>query len=86
MLRKVDYAGRINIPNELCEKFAIKKDDVIQITDDGHYIKIKKYRPEFVCAITGKITDDGHKIGDAFISMDGIKEIIDFVENEKKET
>ena len=73
--RRVHNSGRINLPDELCEKFSIKKDDVIQISHDSEHILIKKHQPEYVCVITGKITDKGIKIGNAFISLDGLKEI-----------
>lgn len=75
-VKKVDYNGRINIPNELCVRYNLNKDDMVEITDDGEYIKLKKYQPEYVCVVTGKITDKGHKIGNAFISDDGINLIL----------
>ena len=73
VLRKVDNNGRITIPNELCEKFNIKKDDIIEVTNDKQHILIKKYQPEFVCAITGKITDQGQVFGNSFISNEGLQ-------------
>lgn len=85
-LRKVDYTGRITLPSELCEKFNIKKDDVVEVTNNNEYILIKKYQPEFVCVITGKITDQGMKVGNSFISEDGIKLILETLEEEKKES
>ncbi len=71
--RKVDHAGRINLPSELCTTFGISKDDVVSITNNEEYILIKKYRPDFVCVITGKITDKGKMIGNSFISDEGLK-------------
>lgn len=73
--RKVDYTGRITLPSELCKKFDIKKDDMVDVTNNEKYILIKKYQSEFVCVITGKITDKGKKIGNAFISNEGLKMI-----------
>jgi AbrB family transcriptional regulator, transcriptional pleiotropic regulator of transition state genes len=71
--RKVDYTGRITLPSELCEKFDIKKDDLVDVSNNDEFILIKKYQAEFVCVITGKVTDQGKKIGNAFISNEGLK-------------
>ena len=40
--RKVDYTGRITLPSELCKKFDIKKDDMVDVTNNEKYILIKK--------------------------------------------
>lgn len=82
--RKVDHQARITLPSDLCEKFNIKKDDVVEVTNNEQYILIKKYQPEYVCVITGKITDDGRKIGNAFISTEGLKLILKELEKENK--
>ncbi|WP_430510715.1 AbrB/MazE/SpoVT family DNA-binding domain-containing protein [Gottfriedia solisilvae] len=82
-LRRVDQAGRVNIPSELCDTFGIKKDDLVEITRTNEHILIKKYQPEFVCAITGKITDNGKTIGNSFISEEGIKMILNFIDEKK---
>ncbi|HZH61501.1 MAG TPA: AbrB/MazE/SpoVT family DNA-binding domain-containing protein [Metabacillus sp.] len=74
-LRKVDYTGRITLPSELCEKFSIRKDDIVEITHNSSHILIKKYQPEFVCVVTGEITGQGRYIGNAFISDKGLKMI-----------
>lgn len=83
-LRKVDHTGRITLPSELLEKFQIKKDDVVEVTNNNQYILIKKYQPEYVCAITGKITDKGSWIGNAFISNEGIQKILDKIDTQKE--
>ena len=73
--RKVDYTGRITLPSDLLDIFDIKKDDIVQVDKSDTHIIIKKHQPEFVCVVTGKITDKGKKIGKAFISEEGLKEI-----------
>ncbi|MBU8732524.1 AbrB/MazE/SpoVT family DNA-binding domain-containing protein [Cytobacillus oceanisediminis] len=82
-LRKVDYTNRITLPSKICEKFHIKKDDQVEVSHNDEYILIKKYQPEFVCAITGKITDRGNKIGNAFISDEGLELIRQAIEKKK---
>lgn len=84
--RKVDLNGRINLPSELCDMFNIQKDDVVEIDHNEEYILVRKFQPEYVCAITGKITDKGQKIGKVFISYEGLELIskkIDEIKEQK---
>lgn len=81
VLRKVDNNGRITLPNELCEKFNIKYNDIIEVSNNKQHILIKKYQPEYVCAITGKITDQGQVFGNSFISNEGLQLIKENMKN-----
>jgi AbrB family transcriptional regulator, transcriptional pleiotropic regulator of transition state genes len=83
--RKVDHQGRITLPTELCGKFHLKKDDVVDVTSNEEYILIKKHQPEFVCVITGKITDKWHQIGNGVISEEGIELILNFMKEKKED-
>ncbi|MED3677096.1 MULTISPECIES: AbrB/MazE/SpoVT family DNA-binding domain-containing protein [Bacillus] len=79
-LRKVTKEGRVNIPAELLERFTIKEEDYVEITSNRSSIIIRKHRDRKVCAITGKVSKNLQKIGDAYISREGlelIKEKID---------
>lgn len=71
--RKIDHTGRITLPSELLKKFHLKKDDMVEVTHNKTYILIRKFKPEYVCVVTGKITDKGQMYGDAFISNEGLK-------------
>nr|WP_173026419.1 AbrB/MazE/SpoVT family DNA-binding domain-containing protein [Aeromonas sp. Ne-1]AKO69705.1 transition state regulatory protein AbrB [Aeromonas sp. Ne-1] len=73
--KRIDKAGRVILPSELLDKFGIKIHDYIDISYDEKNILIKKYKPEYVCAVTGKITKKGKWIGEAFISDEGLEEI-----------
>ncbi|HDR7001879.1 TPA: AbrB/MazE/SpoVT family DNA-binding domain-containing protein [Bacillus cereus] len=84
LLKKIDHTGRITLPKDLCGKFGLKKDDQVEITHDEQFIKIRKHQPEFVCAVTGKITDQGQTIGNAFISYEGIEQILQEQEHLKE--
>lgn len=78
--RKIDHQGRVTIPSELLETFQLKKNDIVEFTNNEEYILLKKYHPEFVCSVTGKITDDGEMIGNAFISSEGLKIIKEYLD------
>lgn len=85
--KRIDKSGRIILPAELLEKFAIETHDYIDISHNEEYILIKKYNPEYVCAITGKVTKNGKWIGKAFISDEGLEKISNVIDlvDEKKE-
>jgi len=59
IVRKTDSLGRIAIPKSLRERFKIKRGDGLEISIEGNYIILSKYRP--VCSFCG--------------SADGITEI-----------
>lgn len=74
-LRKVDYTGRITLPSELCKKFNLNKDDMVEVSHDEKHILIKRHYPEYVCTITGELSSDGQYIGNAYVSKEGLKKI-----------
>ena len=45
IVRKVDELGRVVLPVELRKTFDIKKEDPLEIYDDGDSIILKKYEP-----------------------------------------
>jgi AbrB family transcriptional regulator, transcriptional pleiotropic regulator of transition state genes len=71
--RKVTKEGRVNIPIELLGKFRIQENDFVEITSNKTSIIIKKYVDEQVCFITGKVSKNLIKIGNAYISKEGLK-------------
>lgn len=81
--RKIDATNRVSIPTEYMEKYNLQSKDYVDIKDEHGIITIEKHQPEFVCAITGKVTDKGERIGDAFISYEGMEQIIE-ITNQKE--
>lgn len=82
--RKITENGRITLPKELLDRLNLKKDDIVEIDEKDGMIIIKKYLSEYVCAITGKVTSKGVKIGNSFISYEGLKKIEEYIESERK--
>jgi AbrB family transcriptional regulator, transcriptional pleiotropic regulator of transition state genes len=82
--RKMGDNGRVTIPKELLEKYHIEKDDLLEILDGEGHITIRKFNPEYVCVITGKVTSNGEKIGNSFISYEGLEQIRLFLEKKPK--
>lgn len=82
--RKIGENGRITLPKEMLDKHNIKKDDILAIYEHQDHIAIKKYEPEYVCVITGKITSEGKRIGKSFISYEGLEMIRQFLNENPK--
>ncbi|MGG1021114.1 AbrB/MazE/SpoVT family DNA-binding domain-containing protein [Bacillus altitudinis] len=74
-LRKVTKEGRVNIPTELLERFTIKENDYVEVTSNRSSIIIRKHRDRKVCAITGKVSKNLFKVGEAYISKEGLEMI-----------
>lgn len=81
---KVDHQGRITLPTVLCEKFNIKKDDKVEISNNETHIILRKYQEESLCSITGKLIKkgQGYEIGNAFVSEEGLKLIREHLKEE----
>ncbi|MED5094493.1 AbrB/MazE/SpoVT family DNA-binding domain-containing protein [Bacillus safensis] len=72
-LRKVTKEGRVNIPVELLEMFRIKENDFVEVTANRSSIVIRKHKESRVCSITGKVSRNLYKIGEAYISKEGLE-------------
>ena len=51
---------------------------MIDISYNDTQIIIEPHRQNYVCAITGKISTEAIKIGEALISKEGIKKLIQY--------
>lgn len=71
--RKVTKEGRVNIPIELLEQFRIKENDFVEVTNNRTSIIIKKFQDNRVCSITGKVSRNLIKVGNAYISKEGLE-------------
>lgn len=53
--------------------------DLIDISYNETQIIVEPHRETYVCAITGKISKEAVKIGEAWISKEGIKKLIEYM-------
>lgn len=81
IVRRVDELGRVVIPIELRNKFAINEKDQIEIYVDGSSIILKKYEPN--CIFCGN-TNDLVKYKDKLICQKCSSKIFDLSNKEKK--
>lgn len=75
--RRVTKEGRVNIPVEFLERFRIREDDYVEVSSNRQHILIKKFREADVCAVTGKVSKHLIKVGDAYLSKEGIRIIME---------
>ncbi len=63
IVRRVDELGRVVIPIEIRNKFAIYEKDPIEIFVDGSNIVLKKYEPNCIfCSATKKLVTYNDKL------------------------
>ncbi|AQQ55595.1 AbrB/MazE/SpoVT family DNA-binding domain-containing protein [Planococcus lenghuensis] len=80
--KKINESGRVVIPKELLKIFQLQEGDYVDITHNETQIIIEPHRNHYVCAITGKITSEAIKVGEAWISKEGMKEIMAYMSGE----
>ena len=80
--KRINNLGRIVIPKEILEIFQLKEGDQVDIMHNEKQIIIEPHRERFVCAVTGKVTDEAIQIGDAWISKEGMKKIVEYISSE----
>ncbi|MDT3766283.1 AbrB/MazE/SpoVT family DNA-binding domain-containing protein [Priestia filamentosa] len=75
VVRKVDQLGRVVLPKELRENFAIEKNDPLEIFVDENQIILRKYQYHKACMITGKISEDNMVLanGKVVLSKEGME-------------
>jgi len=75
--RKVTQEGRVNIPIELIKKHNLEINETVVVEDSKDSIIIRKLPDFFRCAITNTVYEKPLeiKIGEAYISEEGLKEI-----------
>lgn len=80
--KRINNAGRIVIPKEILDMFQLHEGDLVDITHNERQIILEPHRQRYVCAVTGKVADEAIRIGDAWISKDGLKQIVKYISEE----
>ena len=74
-LRKLTKEGRINIPKDILNKFNIHENDLLEVSTTKDSIIITKYQDLYTCSITGEVSKNLIKIGNAHISQNGFEKL-----------
>ncbi|MBQ6020060.1 MAG: AbrB family transcriptional regulator [Clostridia bacterium] len=79
IVRGVDYAGRVILPQGLCSNLGIVRgEDALEIFVDGENIVLKKYRPG--CVFCGSADELSEFKGEK-ICISCRRELLNFIEN-----
>ncbi len=70
------------IPKEILEMFELHEGDLVDITHNDRQIIVEPHRQRYVCAVTGKVTEEAIRIGEAWISKEGLKQIVKYMSDE----
>ena len=70
------------IPKEILEMFELHEGDLVDITHNDRQIILEPHRQRYVCAVTGKVADEAIRIGEAWISKEGLKQIVKYMSDE----
>lgn len=79
-LRKISAEGRVKIPPEYLRLHQIEEGDTVEVSCNSSSINIRKYREEYVCAVTGKFSKNGQFYGNSYISKEGLAIIHNMLE------
>jgi len=71
--------GRIVLPKEILDIFQLEAGDSIDISYNETQIIVEPHRKTYLCAITGKVSKESVKIGEAWVSKEGIKKLIEYM-------
>lgn len=77
--KRINRLSRIVIPKEILEIFQLKEGDSIDIMHNKRQIIIEPHKQRNVYAVTGKITSEAIRIGEAWISKEGMTEIAKYM-------
>jgi len=80
--KRINNSGRIVIPKEILEMFELHEGDLVDITHTDRQIILEPHRQRYVCAVTGKVADEAIRIGEAWISKEGLKQIVKYMSDE----
>ena len=80
--KRINNSGRIVIPKEILEMFELHEGDLVDITHNDRQIILEPHRQRYVCAVTGKVADEAIRIGEAWISKEGLKQIVKYMSDE----
>lgn len=78
--KRISKLGRVVLPKDILDRFHLNDGDQIDISFNDTQIIIEPHRQTYVCAITGKISNEAVKIGEAWISKEGIKKLIEYMD------
>lgn len=78
----INRLGRIVIPKEILEIIQLKEGNSIGIMHNERHIIIEPYKQRYVCAVAGKVTSEAIRSGDAWISKEGMTEIVKYMGSE----
>ncbi len=70
------------IPKEILEIFQLHEGDLVDITHNDRQIIVEPHRQRYVCAVTGKVADEAIRIGEAWISKEGLRQIVKYMSDE----
>ncbi|MDE0582884.1 AbrB/MazE/SpoVT family DNA-binding domain-containing protein [Planococcus sp. A6] len=80
--KRINNSGRIVIPKEILEMFELQEGDLVDVTHNERQIILEPHRQRYVCAVTGKVADEAIRIGEAWISKEGLKQIVKYMSDE----
>jgi len=75
--KRIAKSGRIILPKDILDRFQLDDGDLIDISYNETQIMIEPHNQTYMCAITGKISKEAVKIGEAWISKEGIKKLME---------
>ena len=61
------------------DRFQLEAGDLIDISYNETQIILEPHRETYVCAITGKVSKEAVKIGEAWVSKEGLKKLIEYM-------
>ncbi len=70
------------IPKEILEMFELQEGDLVDVTHNERQIILEPHRQRYVCAVTGKVADEAIRIGEAWISKEGLRQIVKYMSDE----
>lgn len=77
--KRINNLGRLVIPKEILDIFQLHEGDQVDITHNKRQIIIEPHRQRYVCAVTGKVAAEAIQIGEAWISKEGLKQIVQYM-------
>ena len=80
--KRINNSGRIVIPKEILEMFELQEGDLVDVTHNDRQIILEPHRQRYVCAVTGKVADEAIRIGEAWISKEGLRQIVKYMSDE----
>ena len=80
--KRINNSGRIVIPKEILEMFELQEGDLVDVTHNERQIILEPHRQRYVCAVTGKVADEAIRIGEAWISKEGLRQIVKYMSDE----